>query len=116
VVTYPKAQAIIQASWNWPYNRKDMELYGQTGYVLVPRNNLLRVLKDDQPEQEIAVAPLKGPEADPLSYLVAVVRGEIRPSGLSSLAVNLIVTEILDAARESAVTGRRIDLPADDRY
>ena len=36
VVTYPKAQGIIQASWNWPYNRKDMEVYGKSGYVLVP--------------------------------------------------------------------------------
>ena len=116
VVTYPKAQGIIQASWNWPYNRKDMEIYGQTGYVLVPRNNVLRVLKDDQPEREIIVPPLTGPEADPLSYLVAVVRGEIQPSGLSSLEVNMTVTEILDAARESAETGRRIVLPAEARY
>jgi hypothetical protein len=61
------------------------------------------------------VAPLTGPEADPLSYLVAVVRGEIQPSGLSSLEVNMTVTEILDAARESAATGRRIDLPAEVR-
>ncbi len=115
VVTYPKAQGIIQASWNWPYNRKDLEIYGQTGYVLVPRNNLLRVLQGDQPEKETIVAPLTGPEADPLSYLVAVVRGELQPSGLSSLEVNLIVTEILDAARDSAATGKRIDLPAADR-
>src|SRR6266404_4120211 len=52
VVTYPKAQGIIQASWNWPYNRKDMEIYGQNGYVLVPRGNELRVLKGDKPEDE----------------------------------------------------------------
>ena len=112
VVTYPKAQGIIQASWNWPYNRKDLEIYGRTGYVLVPRHNLLRVLKGDQPETETTVAPLTGPEADSISYLAAVVRGELRPAGLSSLEVNLIVTEILDAARESAATGKRIDLPA----
>src|SRR5580693_4923050 len=61
VVTYPKAQGIIQASWNWPYNRKDMEIYGQTGYVLVPKNNLLRVLKGNQPESETTVPPLTGP-------------------------------------------------------
>ena len=117
VVTYPKAQGIIQASWNWPYNRKDMEIYGQNGYVLVPRNNLLRVLKGDQLEKETqtTVPPLTGPEADPLSYLAAVVRGEIQPSGLSSLEVNMTVTEILDAARESAATGKRIDLPIQDR-
>ena len=114
VVTYPKAQGIIQASWNWPYNRKDMEIYGQTGYVLVPRNNVLRVLKGEQAESETTVPPLIGPEADPISYLVAVVRGELQPSGLSSLDVNLNVIEILDAARESAATGKRIDLPAED--
>jgi hypothetical protein len=38
------------------------------------------------------------------------VRGDLKPAGLSSLPVNLIVTEILDAARESARTGKRIDL------
>lgn len=112
VVTYPKAQGIIQASWNWPYNRKDLEIYGQTGYVLVPRHNTLRVAHGDQPEKEATVPPLTGPESDPLAYLTAVVRGELQPAGLSSLEVNLIVTEILDAARESAATGKRVDLPA----
>jgi hypothetical protein len=29
VLTYPSAQGIIQASWNWPFDRKDMEIYGQ---------------------------------------------------------------------------------------
>ena len=33
VLTYPHAQAIIQGSWNWPFNRKDMEVYGANGYV-----------------------------------------------------------------------------------
>lgn len=113
VLTYPKAQAIIQASWNWPYNRKDMEIYGQTGYVLVPRKDLLRVQKGPQPPATDSVpAPLTGAQADALSYLAAVVRGEIKPAGLSSLEVNLLVVEILDAARESARTGKRIDLPA----
>ena len=112
VLTYPKAQGIIQASWNWPIDRKDMEIYGQTGQVLVPRKNLLRVTKADHPERETKIPTLTGPQADPISYLAAVVRGEIQPSGLSSLAVNLTVMEILDAARESATTGKRVDLPA----
>jgi predicted dehydrogenase len=110
VVTYPKAQGIIQPSWNWPIDRKDMEIYGQSGYVVIPRSDLLRVRKTGGPEQEITPAALTGPQADPLSYLAAVARGELKPSGLSSLEVNLIVTEILDAARESAKTGKRIDL------
>jgi predicted dehydrogenase len=110
IVTYPKAQGIIQASWNWPYNRKDMELYGQTGYVLVPHSDALRVLQGKDKEREISVPPLTGNQANALAYLAAVVRGEIKPAGLSSLEVNLIAMEILDAARRSAETGRRIDL------
>jgi predicted dehydrogenase len=114
LLTYPQAQAIIQASWNWPFDRKDMEVYGRTGYVLVPQRDLLRVRKAGAEEGELKLLPppAPGPLTDEISYLAAVVRGEVRPSGLSSLEVNLIVTEILDAARQSAQTGKRIDLPS----
>ena len=110
VVTYPKAQGIIQASWNWPFDRKDMELYGQTGYVLVPRPDVMKVRKAGASETVVTPPALTGSQADSLSYLAAVVRGDIQPVGLSSLGVNLVVTEILDAARESARTGKRITL------
>ena len=43
ILTYPKAQAILQASWNWPFDRKDMEVYGQTGYVITVRHDDVRV-------------------------------------------------------------------------
>ena len=33
IISYPEAQAIVQASWNWPISRKDMVLYGTKGYV-----------------------------------------------------------------------------------
>jgi predicted dehydrogenase len=114
VVTYPKAQGIIQASWNWAIDRKDMEIYGATGYVLAPRRDLLRIRKlhGEESEMDLPAPPSSRPD-DQLSYLVSVVRDEIKPSGLSGLDVNLTVTEILDAARESARTGRRIDLAAE---
>src|SRR5262249_12259854 len=110
VIAYPKTQAVLQASWNWPFDRKDMEIYGQTGYVLVPRRDVLRVRMKNAAETERNAPPLSGPEADPLAYLAGVVGGNIEPAGLSSLAINIVVTEILDAARESARTGKRIDL------
>jgi hypothetical protein len=37
------------------------------------------------------------------------LRREIKPAGLSSLEVNLLLAEILDAARRSAGSGRRVD-------
>lgn len=111
VLTYPKTQGIIQASWNWPFGRKDMEVYGRTGYVLIPKSDVLAVRKSGQEEEHRETVPaLHGPDADPLSYLVAVTRGEIKPSGLSSADVNLTAMEILDAARESARTGKRVQV------
>ena len=34
IVSYPESQCIIQASWNWPFGRKDMEIYGDSGYII----------------------------------------------------------------------------------
>lgn len=111
VLTYPKAEVILQPSWNWPVERKDMEVYGQTGCVFVPQPNLVRVRTAKTPsETEITPPPLTGANADPLSYLAAVVRGEIKPTGLASLEVNMIVVEILDAAHKSARTGKQVKL------
>jgi predicted dehydrogenase len=111
VVTYSNIELILQPSWNWPFDRKDMEIYGQTGYVFVPQPNLLRVrTAKASKETEITPPPITGANADPISYLAAVVRREIKPVGLSSLEANMIVVEILDAAHKSAQTGRKIKL------
>jgi predicted dehydrogenase len=110
ILEYPGAQAIIQASWNWPFDRKDMEVYGSTGQVLTVGPAGLRVRLPGRPEETRQAPPLTPPRDDFLRYFAAVVRGEIRPSGLSSLKNNLIVTEILDAARRSAATGATVRL------
>lgn len=117
VVEYPKAVAILQPSWNWPFDRKDMEVYGQTGYAIAPNRDALRIrLAGQQAETQRAPAPLEPPMTDPVAYLAAVVRKDIKPSGLSSLSENLVVTEILDAAKKSARTGKRVTLPAKAPY
>jgi predicted dehydrogenase len=110
ILTYPSAQAIIQASWNWPFGRKDMEIFGTNGSASVPGRDVVRIRVADSAEKALQAPALQPPENDQLAYLAAVVRRQIRPSGLSSLELNLVVTEILDAARESARTGRRVDL------
>ena len=110
ILEYPKAQAVIQASWNWPLNRKDMEVYGSTGQVLTIGPDGLRVHLPGKAEEIRQAPPLPPPGDDFLHYFAAVVRGEIQPSGLSSLRNNLVVTEILDAARRSAATGNTVRL------
>jgi predicted dehydrogenase len=114
ILTYPKAQAIIQASWNWPFGRKDMEVYGQTGSVITVQRDDIRVRRggDNSKEEQIAAKPVPSPYDDELSYLRAVVLGEAKEDALSSLETNVTVTEILDAARRSAATGKTVRLPA----
>ena len=110
LLEYPGAQGIIQASWNWPVNRKDLEVYGERAYVVATGSDQVRARMPDEPERRAASPALPPAEADPISYLTAVVRGVVKPEGRSSLANNLIVTEILEAARESARTGRAVRL------
>ena len=112
VLEYPKAQGIIQASWNWPFSRKDLEVYGEKGYAHAVGGTTLRVRRPGQRDEEtITPAELPADEQNAIAYLVAVVRGRRKPAGLSSLENNLIVTEILEAARESAAGGKRVALP-----
>jgi len=110
ILDYPKAQGIIQASWNWPFNRKDFEVYGATGYTHAIGGNTLRVrLPGEKVESTPTLPELPVDERDSVSYLAAVARGK-KPGGLSSLENNLIATEILVAARESAASGRTVKL------
>lgn len=111
VLTYPKAQAIVQASWNWPFDRKDMEVYGKTGYVITVKRDDIRLRRAGGREEQIAATALSAPYNNSLSYLRAVVNG-MKPDGPSALDINLTVTEILDAARRSAASGKTIRLPA----
>jgi predicted dehydrogenase len=113
ILTYPKAQAILQASWNWPIGRKDMEVYGRTGYAITVQGNDIRVRSnEDKNETQIAAKPVPPPYDDELSYFKAVVLDGAKEDALSSLETNVTVTEILDAARRSAELGKTIKLPA----
>ncbi|MDZ4797569.1 MAG: Gfo/Idh/MocA family oxidoreductase [Bryobacteraceae bacterium] len=113
LVEYPKAQGVIEASWNWPFSRKDFEVYGQTGYAIATGGNNLRVrLNQKSAEETRTPEPLPQQDRDSISYLISVVRDKRKVTGLSSLENNLIVTEILSAARESAKLGRRVNLSA----
>jgi len=108
ILTYPRAQAIVQASWNWPFSRKDMEVYGQNGYAITVGRDQVRVRLPQKEEKLTEAKPLAAPDEDSVSYLRAVVLGGRKPEGLSSLETNVIVTEILDAARRSAATGKTV--------
>jgi predicted dehydrogenase len=110
ILTYPRAQTILQASWNWPFGRKDMEVYGERGSVITVERDTVRLHLPGEDERTVEAKALPDREADSVSYLRAVVLDGLKPEGPSSLETNLVVTEILDAARRSASEGRTIRL------
>jgi len=102
ILSYPKTQVVIMASWSWPYGRDSIEIYGTTGSIqtLDSKTAILRI--NGKPEQKITAKPVEAPYSDPLTCLAAVVNGGVKPQETATLENNMIATEILDAARRSA--------------
>ncbi len=111
VITYKKAQVIIQASWNWPYGRKEMEIYGENGFAFCKNGDSLTIGKNGLKEKSLASVPERPLyRQDPFSYLAQLVRGNISmgPFDPSSPSNNEMVVKILEAARHSANTGKTV--------
>jgi len=108
LLEYPDATGIIEASWNWPYGIKDMEVFGEKGYLHALNGNSL-MARDTGSYYKVDVAPYVF--KDNIAYFTAVLKGEIKPvNDLSSLENNVIVVKILEAAKKSASTGKKISL------
>jgi predicted dehydrogenase len=113
ILQYKNTQGIIQASWNWPFSRKDMEVYGQTGYLIATNGSDMRLrLQNDKTETKEKIDALRKPFDNPFSYFSAIVNGNLKMEEYdpTSLQNNMIVMEILEAAKESARTSRTVYL------
>lgn len=114
ILTYNTANATIQASWNWPIGRKDMELYGENGVIYADDRNNLRIRisegYDGYEEELIFLEDREPPFDDPFALLAAVIKNEVvlKPYSPYTLENNMIVMEILEAARRSAKNGQTI--------
>jgi predicted dehydrogenase len=113
VLSYPTMEGVIHASWNWPFNRKDMHVYGTSGYILIDDAETIRYRLDEKTKENVKKVPISdAPFNDPFAFFAAAIRGEIEvgPMDLSSLEINVTVVEILEAARKSSKTGKKVEL------
>jgi predicted dehydrogenase len=110
ILRYPHTQAVLMPSWNWTFARKDTEVYGTKGYAIAVNPTQIRErVNEASPEVALGIPPLPPPNDTSLHYLAAVVRGQLEPDhDLTSLDTNIVVMQILDAARQSARTGKTI--------
>ncbi|MCK5465603.1 MAG: Gfo/Idh/MocA family oxidoreductase [Bacteroidales bacterium] len=113
VLSYPTMEGVIHASWNWPFNRKDMHVYGTTGYIFIDDAETIRYRLDEKSEEMVKKVPSSdAPFNDPFAFFASAIRGviEVGPTDLSSPEINVTVVEILEAARESSKTGNKVKL------
>ena len=106
ILTYPGATAVIQASWAWTHDNKEMDLHTERGSIHAGKWDELSVREENNPPK--VVRPPTKPDhlKDEWTYLRLAVRGECEVDPLSGLAFNVIVADILDAARQSAIRGQ----------
>lgn len=105
ILTYPTATAVIQASWAWTHDNKEMDLYTERGSIHAAKWDDLAIREENKPLVSVkppsltAISPALENE---WTYLRKAVRGECPVDPLSSLEYNVVVAEILDAARRDA--------------
>ena len=113
ILSYPSMEGVIHASWNWPFNRKDMHVYGTTGYALIDDAETIRYRLDEKSKEQVKKVPMSdAPFRDPFTFFASAIKGKIKikPTDLSSTEINLTVVEILEAARKSSKTGKQVKL------
>ncbi len=113
VLRYPGTQAVVLGSWNWSFAVKNMEVYGTKGTAFTDAADKIRVrLSEADTNPALTTAPpLEGPQSGSIAYLVAVMNGQLESKGdLTALDTNVIVMQILDAARTSVRTGKTVAL------
>lgn len=106
VLGFSDSTAVIQASWAWTHDNKEMDLHTESGSIHAGKWDELSIRQPDRPLSRRAAPPKPSHLNDEWTYLRQVVRGECDVDALSSLDLNVKAVRILDAARESAATGR----------
>ena len=116
VLDYQDATTIIEASWDWPYTKEQVEVFGPKGSLLAHHNTLQRRSADAHgpnvaPDGEnVTLDALPKETSNPISYFVDCIRHNKPIEDPVSARLNVQVMEILDAARESARTGKAQEL------
>jgi predicted dehydrogenase len=99
VLTYPGATSVIQASWNWTHDLKEMDVFTANGSLHAAKWDALTIREENKPAQEVAPSAKAPHLENEWTYLTRVIRNQCEVDPLSSLEYNVIVAEILDEAR-----------------
>ena len=104
ILRYPGVVAVVQGSWAWTHDLKEMDVYTDSFSLHAGRWDLLtKRVANGEPER-LNPQPMLDVLRDEWTYLKEVVRGKTAVDELSSLELNLTVVSILDEARRQVAS------------
>ena len=114
---YPHGQATVMASWAWPHPRDEILCFGPLGSLslrgkeVVLKNSPTRfnVSVEEKTSQSAATVPPERKHG--IAYFAHVLRNHLPIETPHSAELNIGVCEVVDAARESARSGKAVVLP-----
>lgn len=114
VLDYPDATVTIEPSWDWPYGMDRVYVFGSKGSYLATQNDLFFRQSGQSSEnldgERLVIPPVGRETSNPISYMIERIRDNKPIDDPLSAQLNVQVMEILDAARDSARTGRAVEL------
>jgi predicted dehydrogenase len=116
VLDYPDATSVIEASWDWPFTKEEVDVYGTKGSAIAMRRAFFaRPAGQQAPSPQgaaVTLAPPPHATSNPVAYMIDRIRTNQPIEPPLSADINVGVLEILDAARESIRTGNSVVLSA----
>jgi predicted dehydrogenase len=116
LLEYPDATAVLLPSWDWPYGKGQVQVFGPKGSLLATDSELLFRPAGSDAKLEgldgkpVQLNPVEHETSNPISYLVYCIRNNKPVEPPLTPDLNVQVVEILDAAKESIRTGRAVEL------
>ena len=110
ILSYKNGVGLFEGSWDLPRSLQDLEIFGNEGSLYM-RNGSVELRKGRADAQGVAIQPLPPERAEPIAYMIHCIREKKAPEGLVELDINVGVNEIIEAAKQSAKTGKAVSLP-----
>jgi predicted dehydrogenase len=119
LLEYPDATAILLPSWDWPYGQGQVEIFGSKGSFLVRGDGLLfQPAKSETSAQNpdgkpVQTQPVPPEKRNGIAYFSYCIRNNKPIEGPVAPAINVGVSEIIDAAKGSIRAARAVVMPAE---
>ena len=114
ILSYKNGVGLFEGSWDLPRSFQDLEIFGLQGSVYMVNG---RVEMRSGPQRrgaaavEVPIEALPPERAEPIAYMIHAVKSRKGVEGLTAIDINVDVSEIIEAAKQSVKTGRAVPLP-----